>query len=336
MKLSEFDYELPENLIAQEPILRRDQARLMVIDRLTRTIRHDIFANLGRYLPSESVLVVNNSRVVPARLLGTKRRSGGKVEIFLLEKLPDGLSYRVMLRPCRKIHNGDEIAFNGSPVVATIVDKDQRIVRFNHKDVMRHLKDIGHIPLPPYIKRQDTPQDHEYYQTVYARYAGSVAAPTAGLHFTPELLGRMKSEGHRVEMILLHVNYATFKPVEHENIAQHPMHAEDYSVSPRAWARLTQYRRTGRRIVAVGTTSCRALEAVALSGRLRGRTEIFLRPGSRFHMTDALITNFHLPRSTLLMMVYAFGQTALMRRAYQEAIRERYRFYSYGDGMLIL
>jgi len=337
MKLSDFDYELPEDLIAQEPLLSRDQARLMVIDRQAQTIRHDIFVNLGRYLPPESVLVVNNSRVVPARLLGRKRRSGGKVEIFLLEKMDGGQSYRVMLRPCRKIHTGDEIVFENSPVVATVVDKDRRVVRFNRKDVMRHLKDIGHIPLPPYIKRQDTPQDHEYYQTVYARYAGSVAAPTAGLHFTPELLRRLKSDGHSLETVLLHVNSATFKPVEHENIADHPMHEEDYSVSPRVWTRLTQARSDGRRIVAVGTTSCRTLEAAASSGRLRGTTEIFLHPGSAsFRMTDALITNFHLPRSTLLMLVYAFGQPALMRRAYQEAIRKKYRFYSYGDGMLIV
>lgn len=335
MKLSDFDYQLPEALIAQEPLAQRDEARLMVIDRRRKTIDHDTFSHLGRYLDPRSVLVTNNSKVIPARLLGEKRRSGGKVEIFLLEKAGDALSYRVMMRPCRKIKDGDEIIFKGSDVVATVVSKDERLVRFNHANVTRHLETIGHIPLPPYIKRSDTLRDKEYYQTVYARYAGSVAAPTAGLHFTDELIAQLKAQGHSFAQVMLHVNYATFKPVEEENIKEHQMHAEEYSVSARTWKRLAQARKAGTTIVAVGTTSCRTIESVARTAALRGKTDLFLYPGCDFMMTDVLITNFHLPRSSLLMLVYAFGGAALMKKAYQTAIKEKYRFYSYGDGMII-
>lgn len=335
MKLSDFDYTLPPELIAQTPLLQRDQARLMVIDRASRTIQHDIFANITAHLPCKSLLVINNSKVIPARLLGKKKRSGGNVEIFLLEKLAGGLSYRVMMRPCRKIKDGDEIIFDGSDVTAVIVSKTRRIVRFNKPHVTQYLKEIGHIPLPPYIRRDDTALDHEYYQTVYARHAGSVASPTAGLHFTKALMDTVKKSGHAFEQVMLHVNYATFKPVEEENIIDHQMHWEEYSISKRVWDSIRRARTAGKTIVAVGTTSCRTLESAARDERLRGKTDLFLYPGSDFKMTDALVTNFHLPRSSLLMLVYAFGGTALMKKAYQEAIRKKYRFYSYGDGMLI-
>jgi S-adenosylmethionine:tRNA ribosyltransferase-isomerase len=334
MKLSDFDYTLPEELIAQTPLKERDQARLLVIDRKQQTIGHDIFSNLEKYLPPQSMLVVNNSKVIPARLLGKKKRSGGNVEIFLLDKL-DSHSYRVMMRPCRKIKDGDEIVFDHSDVVATIVNKEERIVRFNKAHVTQHLKDIGHIPLPPYIKRQDNEDDRQYYQTVYARHAGSVAAPTAGLHFTKKLINQIKSAGHEFEQVMLHVNYATFKPVEEENILDHQMHTEEYSVSDKTFDAIKQAKKKMRKIVAVGTTSCRTLEAVARRQRLQDSTDLFLYPGCSFKMVDALITNFHLPKSTLLMLVYAFGGTDLMKKAYKEAIKQKYRFYSYGDGMII-
>lgn len=335
MKLSDFDYILPEELIAQEPLKQRDRARLLVVDRKKKAISHDIFANLEKHLPRNSILVVNNSKVIPARLLGKKIRSGGNVEIFLLDKL-DSHSYRVMMRPMRKIKDGDKVVFEGSDVVATIVNKDDRIVKFNKAHVMQHLKNIGHIPLPPYIKRQDTADDHEYYQTVYARHAGSVAAPTAGLHFTRDLMGRIKRAGHDVLQAMLHVNYATFKPVETENIIDHQMHHEEYSVSQKTFDAISEAKKKNRKIVAVGTTSCRTLEAVTRTRKLHGQTDLFLYPGCSFKMVDALITNFHLPRSSLLMLVYAFGGTALMKKAYQEAIKKKYRFYSYGDGMIII
>ncbi|MFP4472401.1 MAG: tRNA preQ1(34) S-adenosylmethionine ribosyltransferase-isomerase QueA [Candidatus Omnitrophota bacterium] len=335
MQLSDFDYILPEELVAQEPLKERDQARLMVIDRKTRTIDHDVFANLGRHLPPKSLLVANNSKVIAARLLGTKTRSGGEVEIFLLDPLEDGYSYRVMLRPARRIKDGDEVVFQGSDIKAAVVSKDERVVRFNKKDVVRHLETIGHIPLPPYIKREDTVEDREFYQTVYARHSGSVAAPTAGLHFTRKLIHDLKSDGHRFEQVMLHVNYATFKPVEEEKITDHQMHEEEYDVPREVWHQVSEAKAFHRPVVAVGTTSCRTLEAVARTQKLKGKTDLFLYPGKEFKIIDALITNFHLPRSSLLMLVYAFGGVELMRRAYAEAIENRYRFYSYGDAMLI-
>ena len=335
MKLSNFNYILPDELIAQRPLKQRDQARLMVIDRKTQKIQHDIFANLESYLPKKSMLVVNNSKVIPARLFGKKTRTGGKVEIFLLDKLSDRYSYRVMMRPMSKIKDGEEIVFDGSDVAATVVSKEERIVRFNKKNVTQYLNDIGHIPLPPYIKREDTAEDHEYYQTVYARYAGSVAAPTAGLHFTKELLKNIKDAGHDFEQVMLHVNYATFKPVEEENILDHHMHTNEYSVSKKTANAINDAKKKGEKIVAVGTTSCRTLESMARTEKLHGATDLFLYPGSSFKMVDVLVTNFHLPRSSLLMLVYAFGGTTLMKKAYKEAIKKKYRFYSYGDGMII-
>ncbi len=336
MKLSDFDYSLPEHLIAQEPLHERDQARLMVVHRRKKTIVHDVFENLGRYLPAESVLVLNNSRVIPARLLGQKTRSGGQVEIFLLKKGGDSQMFEALLRPMRKIKQGDRIEFSGTDLTAEIFDKEKRIVRFNKKDVLSYLTDAGHIPLPPYIKRADRPEDRTYYQTVYAKHSGSVAAPTAGLHFTKPLLQKLKTDGHQIMEVMLHVNYATFKPIEEEDITQHRMHQEQYSVSEKVWGSIDQARSSGKKIVAIGTTSCRTLETIATTGILKGTTDLYIYPGCRFKLTDALVTNFHLPRSSLLMLVYAFGGMDFMRQAYQEAIDQEYRFYSYGDAMVIL
>ena len=335
MRLQDFDYNLPKELIAQYPLSRRDGARLMVIDRTDGSVIHDIFRNLKKYLPPQSLLTLNESKVIPARLFGTREKTGGKVEIFLLQKSPGG-SYKALIRPLKKLNTGEKIIFNGSGFYAQLENPQEKLIRFNRSDISIYLRKFGHMPLPPYIKRSDEPLDRRQYQTVYAKRAGSVASPTAGLHFTKSLLEALKQEGHTFEKITLHVNYATFKPVVEEDITKHVMHEEGYFISKAAWKRIEEVRKTGRKIVAVGTTSCRTLETAAASGRLEGRTNLFIYPGYHFKMTDCLLTNFHTPKSTLLMLVSAFATRELIRKAYEEAIREKYRFFSYGDCMLIL
>lgn len=332
MKLSEFSYALPPELIAQEPLKNREQARLLVIDRQAQTISHSIFSELAQFLPDKSLIVVNDSKVIPSRLLG-RRATGGEVEIFLLKRLGKSNRYEAMLRPLARLKTGEQIHFG--KVVATIEDLEKRIVSFN-THIEKHLEKIGHMPLPPYIKRPDNREDRRDYQTVYARKDASVAAPTAGLHFTPGLLKQLKAKGHELAKVTLHVGQATFKPVEAETIEDHPMHFEDYEMQEPVMRAATSAKKQGRAIAAVGTTSCRVLETFAQNHKLRGSTNLFIYPGYQFKMTDILITNFHLPASTLLMLVYAFGGTELMKRAYQEAIEKRYRFYSYGDAMWIL
>ncbi len=337
MKLSEFDFDLPQELIAQYPLRARDQARLMVIDRQKQTISGDIFANVGRYLPPNACIVLNDSKVIPARLLGCREKTPGKVEVFLLKKLSDGCSYEALIRPLNRLKLNEKIQFNGGSFTAELVDIHKRIVRFDCKDVTAQLKKHGHMPLPPYIKRTDEPLDHKYYQTVYARNPGSVASPTAGLHFTPALLSALRKKGHRIETVTLHVNLATFRMVETEDITQHQMHTEEYALTRKSFDIIQKAKAEKRKIIAVGTTSCRVLETLAGDpSRLTGETAIFIYPGYTFKNTDILITNFHLPRSTLLMLVYALGGTKLMKEAYTQAIREKYRFYSYGDVMIII
>jgi S-adenosylmethionine:tRNA ribosyltransferase-isomerase len=343
LHLDEFVYDLPEGLIAQYPLRERDQARLMVVDRRKGKIAHDTFANIGSYLAPASCLVLNESKVIPARLLGRREKTPGRVEVFLLKKLPDGYSYETLLRPRTRLRPNETISFNGGSLTAEIVDKDRGLVRFNKKNITRMLERYGHMPLPPYIRRGDEPMDREYYQTVYARRPGSVASPTAGLHFTPSLLSDLRRKGHTIEKVTLHVNYGTFKSVQEEDITRHRMHAEEYALTRKAFHALQQAPKEGRKIVAVGTTSCRVMETVARHQSafnspvpIQGNTDIFIYPGYTFRMTGALITNFHLPRSTLLMLVYAFGGMDLMRRAYAEAMERQYRFYSYGDAMIIL
>jgi len=350
-QLQSYFYHLPPDLVAQKPCARRDQARLLIIDRSQGTIRHDTFNQLDDYLPRDSQLVVNNSKVVPARLWG-HRSTGGAVEALLLNPLKDGYSFEVLLRPLKKIREGEEIIF-GSGINAVLADKEKRILRFNKKNITRHLQKIGHIPLPPYIKRPDTLRDREDYQTVYAKQPGSVASPTAGLHFSKELIKKLKNHGHRFLELTLHINYGTFKPVESADIRAHQMHTEHYSINSTIWsviARSPAFGGTTKQslnpIVAVGTTSCRVLETLAAKGDcplelkgtvpLTGTTDIFIYPGYKFQVVDALITNFHLPYSTLLMLVCAFGGYDLIMNAYKEAINKRYRFYSYGDAMLII
>ena len=334
MDLNTFTYALPDELIAQKPLAERDKARLLVIDRKSGTIHADIFSSLPKYLPKKSLVVVNNSKVIPARILGTKERSGGRVEIFLLKSLNGGSTFETFLKPFNRLRDNDRIDV-GQGVWAEIVDRQKRTVRFNRKNILKFLPKIGHTPLPPYIRRTDTPEDAADYQTVYARVSGSVASPTAGLHFTRGLLRKLKTGGHTVLPVTLHVNRGTFQPVTEQDITQHKMHSEEYSVSPPAWGKIERAKKAGRPIVAVGTTSGRVLEAISRGGKLQGRTDIFIYPGFKFHLTDILVTNFHLPRSTLLMLVYAFGGTALMKKAYACAIEERFRFYSYGDAMII-
>jgi len=333
-QLESYSYQLPAELIAERPLERRDHARLMILDRTTGTIHHDTFNHLNNYLPQSCLFVINNSRVIPARLLG-KRATGAAVEIFLLNPLEDGYSFEVLLRPLKKIREGETIDF-GHGISTVLTNKEKHIVRFNKKNIVRHLEDIGHIPLPPYIKRPDTIRDREDYQTVYAKKPGSVASPTAGLHFTDDLMTKLKKEGHQFLELTLHINYGTFKPVECADIRSHVMHTEYYSLKLAGYKSILRAKEQSRPLVAVGTTSCRVLETVAQSGILQGRSDIFIYPGQPFQMTDALITNFHLPYSTLLMLVCAFGGYDLMMKAYREAIKERYRFYSYGDAMLIL
>lgn len=334
MKLSDFQYDLPQELIAQYPVKQRDEARLMVVNRSEQTVTHDVFRRLDKYLPAESTLVINNSKVVPARLLGKRQNSGGQVEVFLLKKL--GVArYEALLRPLKKIKVDEPLEFP-SGLIGYLEDKEKRIVRFNKRNIQALLPRIGHIPLPPYIMREDNAQDRQKYQTVYARHAGSVASPTAGLHFTKPLMTQLKKSGHAFASLTLHINYGTFKPVECDDITRHPMHSENYSVSNSVWKQIVLARESGRKIIAVGTTSCRVLESVAGSKEQKGSTRIFIYPGYSFKMIDGLVTNFHLPQSTLLMLVYAFGGMDLMKRAYRQAIEKKYRFYSYGDAMLIL
>ncbi|VAX35043.1 S-adenosylmethionine:tRNA ribosyltransferase-isomerase [hydrothermal vent metagenome] len=333
MKLEDFAYTLPEELIAQYPLKRRDQARLMIINRADGTIGHDTFNNLDQHLPEQSHIVLNNSKVIPARLFG-RRETGGRVEIFVLKEVESGV-YETLLRPAKKLKEGELVSIDGGSLVAEIIDKERRWVRFNKKNVLNYLEKVGHIPLPPYITRDDKAIDRKYYQTVFAQKPGSVASPTAGLHFTDRLLAKLK-KNHAMDKVTLHVNYGTFKPVEEKDITQHQMHFEDYFITKTALAKIQKSRKMGRKVVAVGTTSCRVLETIAHNNTLTGSTNIFMYPGYDFKLTDCLITNFHLPHSTLLMLIYAFGGKKLMQHAYQEAIKEKYRFYSYGDGMLIL
>ncbi len=335
MKLSDFDYTLSEELIAQHPLAHREQARMMVLDRARQEITHDYFLNIGKYIPAKSLFIINDSKVVPARLLGRLERTGREVEIFLLNALEGGDRYHALLRPLKKIKYDDKIIFDHVDLCAKLVDHEQKIVQFNKKNIMAYLKKIGHMPLPPYIRRRDELSDKKDYQTVYAKHLGSVAAPTAGLHFTKKILNDLQRSGHQFGQITLHVNYGTFRPVEEEDVARHQMHYEDYSIPLSIVNILKKAKDRDQKVIGVGTTSCRVLETYVRTAKTQGSTNLFVYPGFSFKMVDVLLTNFHLPKSTLLMLVCAFASTDLVMRAYQEAIKEKYRFYSYGDCMLI-
>ena len=339
---SDFDYVLPPERIAQQPSERRDQSRLLVVDRSSGTFEHRRFADLAGLIPSGDAIAVNTSRVFRARLLGT-RDSGAPAEVFLLRATGEDAQYEALVHPGGKLREGRtiHIAPGFDVRIEQVTDRRTRIVRLlTAEPIEQAIERHGHIPLPPYIERADDVADAERYQTVYARESGSVAAPTAGLHFTSELLRQLELKDVRRIELLLHVGAGTFKPVEVDDPAQHVMHEEQYEVSPRAADTFNAVHRAGHHVWAVGTTSARTLEtATGIEGGLRagkGETDLFIRPGYAFRAVDRLITNFHLPRSTLLMLVAAFAGYDLTMEAYRVALAHDYRFYSYGDAMVIL
>jgi S-adenosylmethionine:tRNA ribosyltransferase-isomerase len=338
MRTDEFDYHLPQELIAQDPAPERPQSRLMVVNRSDGSISHHTFRDVGRFLRPGDALVANRTRVIPARI-AARRITGGAVELLLIERQSQGC-WRALARPSRKLRPGEELKVAGSPLVARLdrlIGDGEWVVTFSGApDIDATLMGAGSLPLPPYITNPAAPRDR--YQTVYADRDGSIAAPTAGLHFDERLLETLRRSGVLTEFVTLHVGLGTFKPVTSERIEEHHIHAEWGEVPDDVARRLNEARRSGGRVVAVGTTTTRLLESAA-NGEIRpfcGETSIFIYPGHRFRAIDALVTNFHLPRSTLLMLVSAFAGRELIVRAYDEAVRERYRFYSFGDAMLIL
>ena len=358
MNIADFAYDLPPELIAQTPIEPRDSSRLLVVHRSDGRIEHRHFRDIGDFLYKGDLLVANQSRVLPARLLGVKQDSGGRAELLLLAIRNDvGSDYwEALVRPGRRLRAGQRVLFGDGLLTAEILDRTPsggRIVHLAARDgtVADAIARVGTVPLPPYIHAPLA--DSERYQTVYARLPGSAAAPTAGLHFTPELLASLIARGIGLATVTLHIGLDTFRPIDEDNLEEHVMHSEEIELDAEAAEKINATRAAGRRIVAVGTTSVRVLESVATltaeqraHGELadpdmlvtpyRGRTSLFLRPGSEFRAVDVMITNFHLPRSTLLVLVSAFAGRDLVLRAYEEAVAQRYRFYSFGDAMLIL
>ena len=344
MKTTLFNYYLPEELIAQRPADRRDDARMMVLHRAGARVEHRCVRELSEYLQGPDVLALNNTKVIPARVFGHKRASGGKVEALLLEEERPGI-WRVLLKASRRPKPGDALELCSGKLRAEFVedgDRGEALLRLESgRPLCEILDEEGAPPLPPYVDRKKvTPEqvafDKERYQTVYASEPGAVAAPTAGLHFTPELFERLEANGVGRAELTLHVGLGTFRPVVAEELSEHRMHAERYAVPAEAAASLRAARAAGGRIVAIGSTSVRTLESLPRLQAGEGRTDIFIHPPYRFRHVDAILTNFHLPRSTLLMMMSAFAGREILLRAYEEAVRERYRFFSYGDCMLIL
>ena len=342
LKTSDFDYTLPPDRIAQSPSDRRDQSKLLVVDRASGTFEHARFADLAGMIPAGDALVLNTTRVFRARLLG-KRESGAPAEVFLLRPTGEPGHFEAMVHPGGKLRAGRRIhvAEGFDIAIEQVTDRRTRIVRLETREpIEQAIERHGHIPLPPYIHREDVDADVERYQTVYARESGSVAAPTAGLHFTPELLGTLEAQRVKRIDLLLHVGAGTFKPVEVEDPSQHVMHSEQFEVSEEAARTFNHVRARGGKIWSVGTTSTRTLETVTTPDGLlhagSGETDLFITPGYRFRAVDRLITNFHLPRSTLLMLVAAFAGYELTMEAYRVALANDYRFYSYGDAMVIL
>ena len=340
MKTSDFYYDLPQELIAQTPLERRDTSRLMVLDPATQRIEHRHFYDLIDYLNPGDCLVMNDSRVLPARLLGKRMPTGGAVEVLLLTDRGNK-TWECLVKPGRKLHEGAQISFGDGALTAEVtqvLESGNRLVQFHYDGIfLEILERLGKMPLPPYIKEEL--EDGERYQTVYSRVSGSAAAPTAGLHFTKERLERIEQKGVHLAYITLHVGLGTFRPVKVEDVTAHHMHSEFCMISAETAALLNETRRAGKRIVCVGTTSCRTLESLAdENGGFAERsawTDIFIYPGYRFRAMDALVTNFHLPESTLIMLVSAFAGYDFTMRAYREAVQERYRFFSFGDAMLL-
>ena len=339
MELSEFNYYLPEELIAQTPIDKRDESRLMVLDRKTGEIEHKVFKDIIDYLRPGDCLVRNNTKVIPARLYG-KKDTGANVEFVLLKNL-EGDIWEAMVRPGNKLHKGAKVIFGNGILQAEILETLQdgtRKVKFTYEGIFNEILDqIGLMPLPPYI--HESLKDNDRYQTVYARYEGSAAAPTAGLHFTKELLNEIEKKGIQIANVTLHVGIGTFRPVKEKNIEDHHMHTEHYYIKKEDAEKINSAKLSGNRVIAVGTTSCRTLETVAddkgLVKECEGDTGIYIYPGYKFKCLDGLITNFHLPESTLLMLVSALAGKDYIMKAYEEAVREKYRFFSFGDAMFI-
>jgi S-adenosylmethionine:tRNA ribosyltransferase-isomerase len=345
VQLQDFDFALPPELIAQVPAARRDQARLMVVDRTQQRVTHDTFTNLGNYLHPGDVLVVNDTEVIPARLRGRKVGTGGKVEVLLLHELQKG-AWEVLLKPAAKVRLGMTIAFGDGVLSGRILERcagGTVVMQFTPVEIYAVLAQCGEVPLPPYIKRAGTAEEHTFdlarYQTVYACHPGAVAAPTAGLHFTPELLERLTQQGITRAAVTLHIGWGTFQPIRTTQVEQHRMTQEFYHLTASEAAVIARARAAGGRVVAVGTTATRTLETIGQqvgSGTASsGWSDLFIYPGYRFQIVDALVTNFHLPRSTLFLLVCAFAGRELMLEAYRLAIAAGYRFYSYGDAMYI-
>ena len=339
MKVTDFDYDLPKELIAQTPIEKRDESKLMVLDRSNETIEHKKFKDIVEYLKPGDVLVRNNTKVIPARLYG-KKVTGANVEFLLLNNI-EGDIWECIVRPGNKLHVGAKVIFGDGLLRAEVLDTMEggtRKVKFSYEGIFNEILDeIGLMPLPPYI--HESLKDNNRYQTVYAKYDGSAAAPTAGLHFTEELLQKIKNMGVEIANVTLHVGIGTFRPVKEENVEEHKMHTEHFYIKKEDAEKINNAKKEGRRVIAIGTTSCRVLETIADENGFVKETEedtgIFIYPGYKFKCLDGLITNFHLPQSTLLMLVSALAGKDYIMRAYKEAVKEKYRFFSFGDAMFI-
>lgn len=348
MRIDEFDYELPKELIAQTPAEQRDSCRMMVLDRKTGAIEHRHFYDVLDYINEGDCLVLNDSRVIPARMYGTKESTGAHIELLLIKRI-EGDRWESLVKPGKRLRPGDTVVLDDKRLFKAHIlgtydeNNGTRLIEFEYEGIfMERLEEIGSMPLPPYIERAAEDDDKEMYQTVYSRIDGSVAAPTAGLHFTKELLAKAEEKGVRIAYVTLHVGIGTFRPVKVENVEEHKMHFEECQVSEEAAETVNDTIEKGGRIISVGTTSTRTLESAAVMTdagfRLKAgdySTGIFIYPGYSFKLVDALITNFHLPKSTLLMLISALYDREKILEAYEEAVREKYRFFSYGDAMLI-
>ena len=340
MKKEDFYFELPEELIAQDPLEDRSSSRLLVLDKHTGEVRHRIFRDVLDYLEEGDCLVINDTKVLPARLIGSRVGTDAKIEVLLLKRMEND-TWETLVRPGKKAKVGTRISFGEGLLLGEVVDiveEGNRLIRFEYQGIFEEILDrLGQMPLPPYITHQL--KDKNRYQTVYATHTGSAAAPTAGLHFTPELLKKIEEKGVKIARVTLHVGLGTFRPVKVDNILEHHMHSEFYQIEKEAAEKINSTKEQGKRVICVGTTSCRTIESAADEhGRLRetsGFTDIFIYPGYQFKVLDSLITNFHLPESTLVMLVSALAGREHVLAAYQQAIEERYRFFSFGDAMLI-
>ena len=340
MNVKDYDYDLPEELIAQDPLEDRSSSRLMVLDRQTGEVEHRHFTDILSYLHPGDCLVINNTKVIPARLFGVKEDTQAKIEVLLLKRKENDI-WETLVKPGKKAKPGTKLVFGDGLLTAEVVDvveEGNRLIQFHYEGIFEEILDqLGQMPLPPYITHQL--KDKNRYQTVYAKYDGSAAAPTAGLHFTKELLQKVKDMGVEIAEVTLHVGLGTFRPVKVENVLEHHMHSEFYMVSQEAADKINHAKESGHRVIAVGTTSTRTLEAAAdENGHLKetsGWTEIFIYPGYQFKVIDALITNFHLPQSTLVMLVSALAGREHVLHAYEIAVQEKYRFFSFGDAMFI-